>query len=79
MKVHGLEHGVDLSTGLGGAHYSYELPLSDQIPLLELKDYSRWQLDVPLLVGRHGDRYRWWAGPRMLVAFYGTELDFEQP
>lgn len=71
--------GVDLSVGLGGARYVYEFPVSDQIPLLELKDFTRWQLDVPLLVGRHGDWYRWWAGPRLLFTFYGTELEFGQP
>jgi hypothetical protein len=72
-------HGVDLSAGLGGARYVYEFPVSDQLPLIELEDFSRWQIDLPLLVGKHGTWYRVWAGPRLLFTFYGTELTFEQP
>lgn len=72
-------HSVDLSAGLGAARYVYEFPVSDQLPLLELQDFTRWQIDLPLLVGKHGTWYRVWAGPRFLVTFYGTELTFEQP
>jgi hypothetical protein len=72
-------HSVDLSAGLGAARYVYEFPVSDQLPLLELHDFTRWQIDLPLLVGKHGTWYRVWAGPRFLVTFYGTELTFEQP
>jgi hypothetical protein len=31
------------------------------------------------LVGRHGDWYRVWGGPRLLFSFYETELVFQQP
>ena len=71
--------GLDGTFGLGGGHYSYEFPISDQIPLIHLEDFSRWQVDAAFLVGRHGDWYRVWGGPRLLVSFYGTELVFEQP
>lgn len=72
-------HDVDLSVGLGGGRYVYEFPIKDQIPVLTLENFTRWQLDIPLLVGAHGDWYRWWAGPRALFTFYGTELVFQQP
>lgn len=72
-------HGVDLSAGVGGARYVYEFPVSDQLPLIELKEFTRWQVDLPLLVGKHGTWYRVWGGPRLLFTFYGTELTFEQP
>jgi hypothetical protein len=71
--------GIDLTVGLGGARYVYEFPISDQIPFVHLEDFTRWQLDFPVLVGKHGSWYRIWAGPRALVTFYGTELTFEQP
>ncbi len=70
---------VDGSVSLGGGHYSYEFPLSDQVPLVHLEDFSRWQVDAAFLVGRHGDWYRVWGGPRLLFSSYGTELVFEQP
>jgi hypothetical protein len=72
-------HGVDGTVSLGGGHYAYEFPFSDQVPLVHLEDFSRWQVDAAFLVGRHGDWYRVWGGPRLLVSFYGTELVFEQP
>jgi hypothetical protein len=71
--------GIDLTAGLGAARYVYEFPISDQIPLVHLEDFTRWQLDFPVLVGKHGNWYRIWAGPRVLLTFYGTELTFEQP
>ena len=73
------QQSVDGTFSLGGGHYSYEFPLSDQIPLLTLEDFSRWQIDAGFLVGKHGSWYRVWGGPRLLVSFYGTELVFEQP
>ena len=73
------KHSVDGSFSLGGGRYSYEFPVSDQIPLLKLEDFSRWQLDAGFLVGKHGDWYRVWAGPRLLLSFYGTKLSFQQP
>lgn len=72
-------HDLDGTFSLGGGHYSYEFPLSDQIPFIKLEDFSRWQVDAGFLIGRHGDWYRVWAGPRLLLTFYGTELVFEQP
>lgn len=74
-----LLHGVDGTLAIGGGHYSYEFPISDQIPLIELEDFSRWQVDASFLVGRRGDWYRYWAGPRALFSTYGTELTFDQP
>jgi hypothetical protein len=70
---------VDGTVSLGGGRYSYEFPLSDQIPFITLEDFSRWQVDMAFLVGRHGDWYRVWGGPRLLFSFYGTQLVFQQP
>lgn len=74
-----LAHGIDGTLSLGGGHYSYEFPLSDQIPLIKLDDFSRWQLDGSFLVGWHGNWYRVWGGPRAMLSFYGTQLTFDQP
>jgi hypothetical protein len=70
---------LDGTFSLGGGRYSYEFPLSDQIPFITLEDFSRWQVDMAFLVGRHGDWYRIWGGPRLLLSFYETQLVFQQP
>ncbi len=71
--------GVDVSVGLGGARYAEEFPIGNQLSLLKVEGFTRWQLDLPLLVGRHENWYRVWAGPRVLFGFYDTGFKLEQP
>jgi hypothetical protein len=70
---------VDLTVGLGISRFSYEFPLSDQIPVLKLDDFSRWQVDVPILVGTSSDYFRVWAGPKFLFTSFETQLTLEFP
>jgi hypothetical protein len=69
----------DLTVGLGVARYSFGFPISDQIPGLSLSDFSRWQLDVPILVGTSRDWFRVWAGPKLLFTSFSTELTLSLP
>jgi hypothetical protein len=69
----------DLTVGLGVSRFSFSFPLSDQIPGLSLSDFSRWQLDVPLLVGTSRDWFRVWAGPKLLFTTFSTELTLTLP
>jgi hypothetical protein len=69
----------DLTVGLGVSRFSFSFPLSDQIPGLSLSDFTRWQLDVPILVGTSRDWYRVWAGPKLLVTSFSTELALKLP
>jgi hypothetical protein len=36
-------------------------------------------LDIPLLVGQHGDWYRWWGGPKVLVGSYKAGATLNVP
>jgi hypothetical protein len=71
-------HGVDASAGLGVGYFLFGLPLSG-LPVLNLDDFSRWQIDVPLVFGTHGTWYRVWGGPRFMYTYFGTELRLELP
>ncbi len=73
------QNGVDLSLGFGVTRFTYEFPVSDQIPFLELEDFSRWQFDIPLLIGKAGSWYRWWAGPKLMFTTYKTSLNLKLP
>jgi hypothetical protein len=74
------EHGpFDLTVGLGVAHFSFEFPISDQIPGLSLDDFTRWQVDVPVLVGTSRDWFRVWAGPKVLLTSFSTQLSLTLP
>lgn len=69
----------DMTIGLGVARFTYEFPMGDVLKVLKLEDFSRWQLDVPLLIGTSRDWVRVWAGPKFLLTSFGTRLSFEIP
>jgi hypothetical protein len=71
--------GIDMTLGVGVARYTYKFPISDQIPFLKVEDFSRYQFDFPLLFGKSGDWYRWWAGPKVMLTTFSTEMKFEPP
>jgi hypothetical protein len=73
-------HGVDLSAGLGVSHYTFEFPINDIIgDVVHLDDFSRWTVDIPLVVGKHAPWYRLWGGPRLLFSHFDTALTVNLP
>jgi hypothetical protein len=69
----------DLTVGVGLSRFAYQLPLSDEVPGLSIDDFSRWQLDLPLLVGTSRDWFRVWAGPKLLFTSFSTQLRLKLP
>lgn len=72
-------NGIDLTLGLGAARYTIQFPINDEISVLKVDDFSRWQVDIPLLIGKSGNWYRWWAGPKVMLTTFKTEMRFEPP
>jgi hypothetical protein len=60
------EQGVDLSIGLGLGHALFTPPVHNVFADVTVDDFSRWNIDVPVALGRHGSWYRVWGGPRLL-------------
>lgn len=70
------KHKVDATIGLGLGYYVFSFPLGETFdPFLTLEDFKRFQLDVPLVFGTHGNWYRVWGGPRFMYTRFGTELN----
>ena len=46
---------------------------------LSLSDFSRWQFDVPVLIGTSRDWFHVWAGPKVLFTTFSTELKLALP
>jgi hypothetical protein len=69
----------DMTVGLGVSRFSYQFPISDEIPVLRLNDFSRWQIDLPLLIGTSRDYLRVWVGPKLLVTWFETQLTLTIP
>jgi hypothetical protein len=64
----------DLSAGVGVARFTYAIPIGDYLPILKVDDFTRWQLDVPLLIGLQNRWFRTWFGPRFLATFFDSAL-----
>jgi len=60
------DHGVDLTVGVGFGRAAFEPPVDSVLTFVEIDDFVRWTVDLPIAVGKHADWYRWWAGPRLL-------------
>jgi hypothetical protein len=72
-------HGLDLTAGLGVSRFSYEYPIDKVIDVIKLDDFTRWSLDVPLLVGKHASWYRLWGGPRLIFSRFDTAMTLHLP
>jgi hypothetical protein len=73
------QHGWDLTVGLGLQRIGFSLPIDEVIPVVDLEEFSRWNLDVPLVIGRQSDFYRIWGGPRLVFTDYGAQLVLRAP
>ena len=73
------ESGWDLTVGLGLQRFAFALPLDEVIPIVDLNAFERWNVDVPMVIGRRGDFYRIWGGPRLVFSRYDAELVLTAP
>jgi hypothetical protein len=48
--------------------------MADYVPLLKVDDFTRWQVDVPLLIGMQNRWFRTWGGPRFLATFFDAAM-----
>jgi hypothetical protein len=63
----------DMVTGFGVAHDSHGVSVPE-IDIVRVDEFSRWRIDVPLLIGTSRDWFRVWAGPRFLYSWFDAGL-----
>jgi hypothetical protein len=68
---------LDMVLGLGVAHSAKQIPVEDIIPVLKVDDFSRWTVDVPLLVGTSNDWFRVWGGPKVVLSRFDVAMRLE--
>jgi hypothetical protein len=73
------QSGYDLTIGVGLQRFSFGFPIDNVIDIIKLDDFTRWNLDIPVALGRRSDFLRWWAGPRIVLSTYSTRLEIEAP
>ena len=69
----------DMTIGGGFSYSSYEVPLASYIPVLEVDDFTRWTVDVPLQIGTSRSYYRVWGGPKFLYSHFSTAMRLSIP
>jgi hypothetical protein len=69
----------DMTIGAGIARSAYEIPLADYIPVLEVDDFTRYTVDVPLQIGTSRSYYRVWGGPKFLYSHFSTAMHVSIP
>jgi hypothetical protein len=74
---------LDMTVGLGVSRFTYDLPIGDYVPILKLDDFTRWQFDVPILLGLQNRWFRTWFGPRFVATTFDAtlrlDLQVEEP
>jgi hypothetical protein len=73
------QDGIDLTIGIGGQRFAYSFPVDNVLDVLKLDDYVRWNVDVPITLGKHGDFYRLWCGPRLVFSHFSTQMVLDLP
>jgi hypothetical protein len=71
--------GVDFTVGLGAGRAVFIPPVHDVLDSLTVDAFERWNFDVPVTVGQHGDWYRWWAGPRIALSTVSQTMTLTLP
>jgi hypothetical protein len=71
--------GIDVSAGVGVQRFVHQFPVGDVVEILEVNDFKRWSVDVPVLAGQSGSWYRWWAGPRFIYSTFSASLKLTVP
>jgi hypothetical protein len=69
--------GVDLSVGVGFGTSIFDPPIGRALSSVEIQDYGRYNLDVPVAVGKSGVWYRWWAGPKLMMSRVSQRMSVE--
>ena len=64
----------DLVVGLGVARSAYKIPIAEFIPVVEVDDFTRWTIDVPVTVGTSRSWFRVWTGPKVVYSRFDTAV-----
>ncbi|WP_437736336.1 hypothetical protein [Sorangium sp. So ce1335] len=71
--------GVDLTAGVGVGRYVLGFPVVSVLDIVELDDFTRWQVDLPIQIGTAGTWYRVWGGPRLMFTTFDAGLTVNLP
>jgi hypothetical protein len=71
--------GIDLAVGVGVGRGAFDPPVHRVLETLEVANFSRWNVDLPVTFGRHDSWYRWWMGPRLVYSRMSQDMTLSIP
>jgi hypothetical protein len=72
-------HGFDLSVGLGISRQTVSFPVDSVLDYLTIDEFTRFTVDLPVLVGRRAPWYRTWGGARLSLSQYSGAMRLSLP
>jgi len=59
----------DMALGVGGAKYLFDSPVLDALEFVQMGDFSRWDVEVPLYLSwQWGEYFRLYGGPKYVYS-----------
>ena len=68
------ENGIDFTVGIGVGRAAFDPPVDGVFSTIHVDNFSRWNFDIPITLGQHGEGYRWWAGPRIVYSSMSQDM-----
>lgn len=63
------------SVGLGLTYYSLAIPVPSPIDeVIEIDDFTRFEVDIPVLFGWSGEIAHFWFGPKIVLSSYSVAM-----
>lgn len=68
--------GLAVSAGLGVSRYVFSLGVPSYLkPIVDVDDFTRYDIDVPVLFGASHEIFHVWGGPKLVASFMSAGID----
>jgi hypothetical protein len=68
--------GLAVSAGLGVSRYVFSLGVPSYLkPIVDVDDFTRYDIDVPVLFGASHEVFHVWGGPKLVASFMSAGID----
>lgn len=76
IEPQGAERPLAGSVGIGLSRYVFSLGVPDYLePIVEVEDFTRYDVDVPVTFGVSHDIFHVWGGPKLVASFMSAGID----
>ena len=73
------DRGLDATLGVGIQRYSFGFPVDEILDVVEIDDFTRWNADLSLVLGKKSAFHRIWGGPRLVFSSFDGRVTVRAP